>query len=229
MKDFEVNVTIFNNCLRQRRLDAGMTLEQMGKAIKTHSVHYCRLETLKISPLDMKGKWTSTAEKLAIYYTCLPEDLFPEAVRQIKKTQASFKADMEMLLPLVEPYRQGLFLKAPDELCELKEIFEKIEENVTLILKPREKEIIYLYYGITDKALTMKEVGDRFNISRARVEQIINDVIVKIREALDVEYLEDGRALRVAKRNANKYYYRNKERILRKLTTKRREGKNERI
>jgi len=52
-------------------------------------------------------------------------------------------------------------------------------------LDPREAEIIRLRFGLGDeKALTLEEVGERFNITRERVRQLQNMALSRMRKAL---------------------------------------------
>lgn len=47
-------------------------------------------------------------------------------------------------------------------------------------LSNREIEMIKLYYGFSTKNCTLQEIGDKFNLTRARIQQIIKKIKVKI-------------------------------------------------
>jgi RNA polymerase primary sigma factor len=49
-------------------------------------------------------------------------------------------------------------------------------------LSEREAEVLRLYYGINrDTALTLEEIGERFNLTRERVRQIKEKAIRRLR------------------------------------------------
>ncbi|MCK4386376.1 MAG: RNA polymerase subunit sigma, partial [candidate division Zixibacteria bacterium] len=51
-------------------------------------------------------------------------------------------------------------------------------------LSRREAEVINLYFGLNhDKALTLEEIGTRFNLTRERVRQIKEKAIRRLRHA----------------------------------------------
>jgi len=51
-------------------------------------------------------------------------------------------------------------------------------------LTPREAEVINLYFGLShEKALTLEEIGVRFNLTRERVRQIKEKAIRRLRHA----------------------------------------------
>jgi RNA polymerase primary sigma factor len=75
------------------------------------------------------------------------------------------------------------FQPAPDEdlLCEsLRLEIEKALDS----LSSREAEVINLYFGLnSEKALTLEEIGARFNLTRERVRQIKEKAIRRLRHA----------------------------------------------
>ena len=75
------------------------------------------------------------------------------------------------------------FQPAPDEdlLCESLRL--EIERALHT-LSPREAEVINLYFGLnSEKALTLEEIGARFNLTRERVRQIKEKAIRRLRHA----------------------------------------------
>jgi RNA polymerase primary sigma factor len=75
------------------------------------------------------------------------------------------------------------FQPAPDEdlLCESLRL--EIERALDT-LSPREAEVINLYFGLnSEKALTLEEIGARFNLTRERVRQIKEKAIRRLRHA----------------------------------------------
>lgn len=75
------------------------------------------------------------------------------------------------------------FQPGPDE--ALLDMSLRVEIDKALdSLTPREAEVINLYFGLnSEKALTLEEIGARFNLTRERVRQIKEKAIRRLRHA----------------------------------------------
>lgn len=75
-----------------------------------------------------------------------------------------------------------------DDALDASENLEKSAEKKATIksltgLSPRDQEILMLHYGIEhEKSYTLKEIGDRFSLTRERVRQIRNKAILKLKK-----------------------------------------------
>jgi RNA polymerase primary sigma factor len=57
-------------------------------------------------------------------------------------------------------------------------------QQVLNTLSEREAEVIRLYFGLDDQqALTLEEIGEKFNLTRERVRQIKEKAIRRLRHA----------------------------------------------
>ncbi|MCK4403541.1 MAG: sigma-70 family RNA polymerase sigma factor [candidate division Zixibacteria bacterium] len=75
------------------------------------------------------------------------------------------------------------FQPAPDEDLLTESLKVEIERALDT-LSYREAEVINLYFGLnTEKALTLEEIGTRFNLTRERVRQIKEKAIRRLRHA----------------------------------------------
>ncbi len=75
------------------------------------------------------------------------------------------------------------FQPAPDEDLLSESLRLEIEKALDT-LSPREAEVINLYFGLnSEKALTLEEIGARFNLTRERVRQIKEKAIRRLRHA----------------------------------------------
>ena len=75
------------------------------------------------------------------------------------------------------------FQPAPDEALLVESLKVEIERALDS-LNPREAEVVNLYFGLTtEKALTLEEIGARFNLTRERVRQIKEKAIRRLRHA----------------------------------------------
>ncbi|MCI0329489.1 MAG: sigma-70 family RNA polymerase sigma factor [candidate division Zixibacteria bacterium] len=72
---------------------------------------------------------------------------------------------------------------SPDEELLRDSLRSEIEKALDT-LTPREAEVINLYFGLNhEKALTLEEIGARFNLTRERVRQIKEKAIRRLRHA----------------------------------------------
>ncbi len=56
-------------------------------------------------------------------------------------------------------------------------------QQVLTTLSTREAEVIRLYFGLNGQALTLEEIGEKFNLTRERVRQIKEKAIRRLRHA----------------------------------------------
>lgn len=72
-------------------------------------------------------------------------------------------------------------LPSPDEELMTESLKTEIKSALD-VLNEREKEVLKLYFGIdTEQALTLEEIGEKFNLTRERVRQIKEKAIRKLR------------------------------------------------
>ena len=69
------------------------------------------------------------------------------------------------------------------EQLELSGNIKKMSRLIQEVLNDREREIIYLRYGLlTGKEVTQREIGEMLNISRSYVSRIEKRALIKLRE-----------------------------------------------
>ncbi len=72
-----------------------------------------------------------------------------------------------------------------EEMCHNAHL-KKLRELITTCLTPREREIIYMRYGLlNEKEMTQREVGIALGISRSYVSRIEKKALKKLRESFD--------------------------------------------
>src|SRR5919109_922137 len=78
-----------------------------------------------------------------------------------------------------------------EELCDYKLMREFIDRVFRKYLSPRERKILYLYYGLEEgsEAMTLEKIGALMGVTRERIRQIRERAFEKLRES------PDGRAL----------------------------------
>ena len=85
------------------------------------------------------------------------------------------------LLDIVESEQKDVV----DEMCHRAHL-KRLSELITTCLTPREREIIYMRYGLlNEKEMTQREVGIALKISRSYVSRIEKKALKKLRESFD--------------------------------------------
>jgi len=173
MKEFELTLQIRNNRLKERRNQLGLNRRKIAEAIGIGEGDYGDYEALKKSPLHKKtGKWKVTALRIADYYRVTVEEIFPAAVREIKKANiaARFnKADAQVLLSSHQLYLLEANPSRDYDHKDLKIAVEKLLRTLT----PKEKEVIERRFGLSGyEEQTLEEVGDVLGVQRERPRQI---------------------------------------------------------
>jgi len=63
---------------------------------------------------------------------------------------------------------------------------KKVKRLLTEVLSDREREIIYLRYGLlTGRDVTQREIGEALHISRSYVSRIEKKALLKLREKFE--------------------------------------------
>ena len=79
----------------------------------------------------------------------------------------------------------GDFIKADEETLEdevSKNLLREDLENVLDTLRPRERDVLRLRYGLDDGRMkTLEEIGQIFNVTRERIRQIEAKAFLQLR------------------------------------------------
>ncbi|MBO4203523.1 sigma-70 family RNA polymerase sigma factor [bacterium] len=76
----------------------------------------------------------------------------------------------------------------PDHLAERNILRENLDEILGM-LEEREAKIIKMRYGIDGPKYTLEQVGKEFNVTRERVRQIEQKVIVKLKDHPGLQHM----------------------------------------
>ena len=106
--------------------------------------------------------------------------------KKIQKVMLEFQDMLSLNASIGDDiYLEDTISQADEESLENKVLGEIAKEEINAILgllKPREKDILTLRYGLFGQEIhTLKEVGKKFNITRERVRQIEKKTLDKLR------------------------------------------------
>ena len=106
--------------------------------------------------------------------------------KKIQKVMLEFQDMLSLNASIGDDiYLEDTISQADEESLENKVLGEIAKEEINAILgllKPREKDILTLRYGLFEQEIhTLEEVGKKFNITRERVRQIEKKTLDKLR------------------------------------------------
>lgn len=131
MKEFELSLRLRNNCLKSRRVAAGLSAQQVAEQAGISYHQYLGFENLRLSPYGRylprrELEWRHSALKIAEFWKADPSELWPDAVVAVKHPEVTREVAAETALALAS-YAGTLELPAaPDELLERREMREII-------------------------------------------------------------------------------------------------------
>ena len=131
----------------------------------------------------------STAIKLPLKYAAKlskqNEDDDSEAIQKLKQIYRPVSLDQKLseennsdtVLDLVDDSRYDL----PDKIV-LEKSLREIIDDVMLKLKPIERDVIRRHFGLNGKhPLTLKEIGEKYNLTKERIRQIEHTALDKLK------------------------------------------------
>jgi len=112
-------------------------------------------------------------------------DVLKTSARHLSLDEPFKEEDGNSLLDVIESDRYS-----PPDSVLMKESLQVEIEKILSTLKPREAEIIRLYFGLEgDRPLTLEEIGEHFRLTRERVRQIKEKALRRLRHRSRLEPL----------------------------------------
>lgn len=140
--------------------------------------------SLRKSPLNKDGTFSSSAQKIMDALCALPEDLWTQdqmyaALKSNRRSMTMDETRMELLM-YGENHETP---KLPEDLVHEKEV-NKLVDEVLNTLSPRKAKILRLRNGIEDNSegMTLKELADKFEVTHERVRQLEADALRDMRK-----------------------------------------------
>jgi hypothetical protein len=197
VKDFEVTIKLRNNQLKARRNELGLGIKELCKVAHISPDAYMGLESLKLSPIYdhehvsgktrspvktgwQKGDWRPTALKLAEFFGCPPEELFPDAIMRVRKSQIVAEFNIEQL-PAAAIDQIPQLLPSPEDAVAASEARAAIKSAIET-LPPREQIVLTQRFGFDGRGeRTLDEVCHSLGVTRERARQIEAKALKKLR------------------------------------------------
>lgn len=170
MTDFAIQIRVKNaRLLRAIRSRYG-TAAACSRATGVSQPVLGQLLAMKVSPLTKKGEWRPMVITLTEHLNINPDVVWPERLRDF--TIKNPTAELELSAPQVE----SLMGQAADPILQLeqRDILSKLAASIT----PRQLDFIMRHQA----GETPDEIAESEGVGRARVHQIINKGLKRMRE-----------------------------------------------
>ncbi|HFE53245.1 MAG TPA: RNA polymerase sigma factor RpoD/SigA [Bacteroidetes bacterium] len=148
-------------------------INKVGRALEQLEKEYGREPSMQ----ELAEKMEMTAYEVA--------DVLKTSARHLSLDEPFNEEDGNSLLDVIESDRYD-----PPDAGLMRESLRQEIDKVLSTLKPREAEIIKLYFGLDgDRPLTLEEIGEYFQLTRERVRQIKEKALRRLRHRSRLEPL----------------------------------------
>jgi RNA polymerase primary sigma factor len=148
-------------------------INKVGRALEELEKKYGREPSME----EIADKMEMTAYEVA--------DVLKTSARHLSLDEPFKEDEGNSLLDILESDRY-----APPDDTLMQESLQVEIDKVLSTLKPREAEIIRLYFGLDgDRPLTLEEIGEHFKLTRERVRQIKEKALRRLRHRSRLEPL----------------------------------------
>ena len=181
MDNFSVGIQhrIFNNEVRKRRIELGLTQLQLGQLVEMGSQTIGHIESFKKYPTRDEG------ERIAEALGTTPQQLFPQWLELFKPKRTTFTTEHQADERILAYTNSPMMITDGMENFECtleKEIIGKKIHEVLNTITDREKKILSLRFGLEgDTPMTLEEVGAMFGVTRERIREIEAKALRKLR------------------------------------------------
>lgn len=174
----------YNFRLRQARIDAGYTREDLADMTGISMKSIYRYERLSRSPSR------ATARKIADALGKSVDYLFPECLRRIAREMREEREHEEDSPDLVY-LPSGLRAMDNKHEVDYNERLCRRLDQVLAKLEPRQEAVIKMYFGYDREPITLIEVSNIFGVTRARIWEIKEKALKMLRHPSRRKELED--------------------------------------
>jgi len=197
VKDFEITFRVKNNLIKKRRESLGLTARQLAKQSGVGYALVLDYEALRKSPLkkvkvrsEIVRAWNDSARKLATFFGVEPEELWTDAVLEVRKPVLVSEVSAERLLDAASFQAVLEPVKTPEELLTNFEPSPFLEKALCR-LTGREREVIKMRF---DVGLTLEQAGEHYDLSRERIRGIEAKALRKLRHSFQFSDSNEIRA-----------------------------------
>lgn len=187
-KEYRIITRVKNNLLLSVIEKAGYrSITEFAKKADISVTALCDIISFRQSPLNKNGDWRPIIHSVCEVLNKMPSQLFTERQMQIKGATAQIAevSEAEAVWAL-EHSGDG----DPQQLLETKELYTALRATLDM-LTPMEKEVVVLYYGLDGLAHCLKEIAEKFDISKTRVQHIHDKALRKLKHPMRIRNIKE--------------------------------------
>jgi len=185
MREYRVKVTVRNNLLLSAIEEAGFKSQaEFARSADMTMSQVNNLVGMREAPINSEGSFTPAAKKFMEVLGACPLDLWTEEqlTMELRRNTVEKELSKEAVMMALEMNCQSLvgFESCEDNLN--KEDFKRTMNHYLDSLLPRERKVLRLRFGLdTDDEKSLEEIGDMFDLSRTRIQQIESQALRHMR------------------------------------------------
>lgn len=181
---FGLKRRLYNWNMRSRRELKGWRQQDLGAMIGCSGGTIGQLENLRLFPQSER------AQKIAEILECPVEILFPEWLKAFKLESVPKAIEEEKITLEQAQLLRGLDqlrLTTPGDMDQIEDevdreiLTKELHEVMNNALTPREKRVLELRFGLSEPSMTCGQVGEIFNVTGGRIQQIEAKALRKLR------------------------------------------------
>lgn len=193
VKDYKIDVAVKNNRLWSAMVAKRIwTVAELHRVTGINQMSLGKIMNLSLPAMNKWGQFREPVIKLAEFFKCLPEDLYPpQHLRDpLEKNKGSFEANLEEVKTLYQ--ERQLEIESPEQILARDEQVGFIKQALHE-LTPREERVIRLRFGLGEqREHTLGEVAEQFGVATERIRQIEAKAIRKLKRARRNKNLDLG-------------------------------------
>jgi RNA polymerase sigma factor (sigma-70 family) len=179
-KDYILQIRVKNGpMLRAMRACGFKNAAQLSRASGVNqSTIGCYL-SLSFLPVNKKGKWRSSAIKIADCLRVLPDQLFPP--QHIREVLTKNSSEVEVSLEDIDSFRLMLRSGDPQFQIDRREADKAIGAALSS-LSSRQRQVLELRYGLDDgQSRSLREISEEIGVSPERIRQMELSALRRLR------------------------------------------------
>lgn len=195
MKSVELTIKLRNNLLKERRLILGLTTVKMAEACGVAYALYIEYENMRASPVGRSRhrvlRWRPSAQKIADYHGCLPEELWPQALLAIKQPEVVTKINADEIAMVAKLAASAEPSLLPELALDQGKLATAVAASLGGLTK-RERNVLRRRFGLDgEEPETLATIGARMGVKQERVRQIEARALRKLRHPVKVRVLAE--------------------------------------
>lgn len=173
MTDLTLQITVKNGRLLRAMRGAGFqSVAAFARACGVNNSLIGQYLALKLPPITDGGEWRKSAQQMADFLRCMPEDLFPQAFLRARLETNRVEREVSADAAIGHMFGGARSIAYDPERSAIANEAQEVLREVLASLKPREAQVIMMRFGLDGPEHTLDECGRKLGVQKERVRQI---------------------------------------------------------